>query len=648
MLFGYQAADDVTTPSRALRALPEDTVDEIAQKQRRARATESDPRRWQWRVAADLYVAAFLTPKTGGVPVNRNMVTIPTTGHVWAELSGRQLYGPLIGRAQDLAGEARAFHWPLEFPDALAAGGFDVALGNPPWERIKLQEQEFFASRDAEIAQAPNAAARGKLIAALKSAPPGSRERKLSDEFEASKRLSEGASVFVRAPGEEGGRFPLTGRGDVNTYALFAELFSTLTRPNGRAGVIVPTGIATDATTAPFFSSLIGARRLFSLHDFQTGLGFFDRIGHARYKFCLMTLGQPNSGPKEPAFSFFCRTADDFADRRRHFTLSRDDIARISPNTLTAPIFRTQADADLAAAIHRRIPVLIDETKGKDSNPWGVSFSAMFHMANDSGLFRTVAQLRAAGYERDGVNWIMRGLAARQGALAIAGGRDSSALDLRGGSMRSTERYVPLYEAKMIHQFEHRWATFETDGKTSREVTQAERADPRFEPAPRYWVPEAEVADRLAAKNWTRGWLMGWRDICRSTDERTVISAAFPRAGVGHTAPLFFIGSDTERWAALLANINSLPLDFVARLKVGGTHLTYGYFKQLPVVPPIAYTPADLAFVVPRVLELTYTSHSLAPFAFDLAISVRRSHGTKTAARSFAPRSTPSTPAPTA
>ena len=131
--------------SRALRALPEDTVDEIAEKQRHVRAAEADPRRWQWRVAANLYVAAFLTPKTGGVPANRNMVTIPTTGHIWAELSGQQVYGPLIERAQDLAGEARAFHWPLEFPEAFAAGGFDVVLGNPPWERVKLQEQEFFA-----------------------------------------------------------------------------------------------------------------------------------------------------------------------------------------------------------------------------------------------------------------------------------------------------------------------------------------------------------------------------------------------------------------------------------------------------------------------------------------------------------------------
>lgn len=116
-------------PPRALRALPEDSVEEIEQKQSLVRAGEADPGRWRWRVGADLYVAAFLTPKTGGVPANRNTVTVPTTGHVWAELSGQQVYGPLMERAQDLAGEARAFHWPLEFPEVFDAGGFDVVLG---------------------------------------------------------------------------------------------------------------------------------------------------------------------------------------------------------------------------------------------------------------------------------------------------------------------------------------------------------------------------------------------------------------------------------------------------------------------------------------------------------------------------------------
>jgi hypothetical protein len=95
---------------------------EIAAKRRRFEAARAEPRRWNLRIATDLYVAAFLAPKTGGVPANRNTVTIPTTAHVWDALAGRTVYGPLVGRAQDLAGAARAFHWPLEFPHIMANG----------------------------------------------------------------------------------------------------------------------------------------------------------------------------------------------------------------------------------------------------------------------------------------------------------------------------------------------------------------------------------------------------------------------------------------------------------------------------------------------------------------------------------------------
>ena len=576
-------APPLAAAARGLRALPEDDVEQIAVKRRRFEAARADPLSWAWKVACDLYVAAFLIPKTGGEPANRNTVTIPTTGHVWQRLAGGQPYGPLVARAQDLAAEARAFHWPLEFPDVMTAGGFDVVLGNPPWERIKLQEQEFFASRDTDIATAPNAAARGRLIVALREAEPGTREHALFEAFETAKRLAEASSVFAR----ESGRFPLTGRGDVNTYALFAELFAISASPRGRSGVIVPTGIATDTTTAPFFAALIEGRRLFSLHDFQTGLGFFDRIGHARFKFCLMTVGRPNSAPKRPAFSFFSRTANEFSDRRRHFSLSQEEIARMAPNTLTAPTFRTQADADLTASIHHRVPVLIDEVKGAAGNPWGMAFMTMFHMSNDSGLFRMAEQLHEAGFTHDGSDWVL-----------------------------GAERYVPLYEAKMIHQFDHRWATYQSTD--SRDATEAEKKDPDFEPAPRYWLPAREVNDRLASKRWTKGWLMGWRDICRSTDERTVIATAFPRVGVGHTTPLLFVDAHPIHWAALCANLNALVLDYVARQKIGGTHLTYGYLQQFPVLPPSAYSESHLAFIVPRVLELIYTSHAMAPFARDL------------------------------
>jgi hypothetical protein len=62
-------------------------------------------------------------------------------------------------------------------------------------------------------------------------------------------------------------------------------------------------------------------------------------------------------------------------------------------------------------------------------------------------------------------------------------------------------------------------------------------------------------------------------------------------------------------------------LDYVARQKIGGTSLAYFYLKQFPILPPDRYSEADLAFIVPRVLELTYTAHDLGGWAQDLGHS---------------------------
>ena len=210
----------------AWRALPEDSPADIAIKRARFEAARSTPVSYALMAACDLYVAAFLSPKPAGAEATPRTSLVPTTGAVWSRAAGGQVYGPLEGRAVDLARGARAFHWPLEFPDVMAAGGFDAVLGNPPWDRIKLQEQEYFAARAPEVAEAPNAAARTRAIGALRDAQPGSRERLLFEAFEMAKRVAEASSVFARVPGDEGGRFPLTGRGDVNTYSLFAELFT--------------------------------------------------------------------------------------------------------------------------------------------------------------------------------------------------------------------------------------------------------------------------------------------------------------------------------------------------------------------------------------------------------------------------------------
>jgi hypothetical protein len=506
------AAKPLAAVARALRVIPEDSPEDIADKRRRFAAGRADPASWGLQIAADLYIAAFLTPKTGGVPANRNTVTIPTTAKVWQAATGDTIYGPLVARAQEIAGAARAFHWPLEFPDVMAAGGFDVVLGNPPWERIKLQEQEFFAARDPEIANAPNASARGKLIVKLKNAEPGSRDRALYEEFETAKRAAEASSVFARVPEEDGGRFPLTGRGDINTYALFAELFATLNGSRGRAGIIVPTGIATDATTARFFGSLVNEGRLARLIDFENRERIFSAV-YFRVKFCLLTIGRD---VKEADLAFFLTDPAQLAEPERRFTLSPSDIARINPNTKTVPVFRSRADAELTARIYTRVPVLIDEANKTAGNLWGVSFMAMFHMSNDSGLFRTAANLREAGFVREGSDWVRsEGLRPVQDTLNMRGGRDDRSFALDGGVIgHNVDRFIPLYEAKMIHHFNHRYGDFlnapEKDETEYREIPQADAttlADPNYEPTSRYWVPDREV--RLTASRPRAGPVVG-------------------------------------------------------------------------------------------------------------------------------------------
>jgi hypothetical protein len=297
---------------------------------------------------------------------------------------------------------------------------------------------------------------------------------------------------------------------------------------------------------------------------------------------------------------FFARQVGDLADRYRHFSLTRQDIALLNPNTRTCPIFRSQRDAELTKAVYRRVPILIKEGSPEE-NPWGIRFLAMFHMANDSGLFRTRQQLEGDGWRLDG-NVFRRG----------------------------NEAYLPLYEAKMVHHFNHRFGTYEgqTEAQANQgklpEVTSLQHADSHFVTLPEYWVAAGAVAETLADR-WNRGWLLGWRDICRATDQRTVISSVIPRAAVGDKFLLTLPNVAPQLAACLLGNIASFVFDYIGRQKIGGTSLKYFTMKQLTALPPAAYTvPAPWSpttsvseWLLPRVLELAYTAWDVANWAQD-------------------------------
>jgi hypothetical protein len=719
----------------AVETLSDDTPESISAKRTAWREAQAIAQLSTLARLADTYVAAFLAPKLANTGEQ-----VPLSGYLWSVLSGQTPRADVEQAAQHLCRTHIVFHWWLAFPQVAAKGGFSVMLGNPPWERIKLQEEEFFASRSPLVATAKNKAERGQRIEWLREGvllhnlnpdlervegltPPNRAEMALYEAFIAARRGAEAASLFAH----EARRYPLTGVGDVNTYALFAETFLQATMPTGSAGFIVPTGIATDDSTKRFFRATAGGGRLRQLVSFYEVRKWFPATDE-RKPFCLFTVARARTA----RFIFDVRKVEELKDDRRWYQLTPGDFELLNPNTQTLPTFRSERDAELTKQLYRASPVLLrEEIRDGDgtilrdpANEWGIDFKTMFHMSGDSGLFKS--------------NPAVHGQSAR----------------------------LPLYEAKMIHQYDHRWATYidAADGDMGEvepiDVSNASKSNPSFSVCPQYWVDERAVLARIAcvptrvAKAWLaqcvasdearreaedvaladllralaqwvagelfhqnaghapsvdgwtpmqahphiaatesqlkarfgrlsdvlRGegvttkkalaefpkwakqntevrldveelsalagalnadplksalgellnswmdsrsprWLVGWRDITNAAAERTVIASVIPRAGVNHKTPLVLFRSTISKplVAAFVANLNSLPLDYVARQKVSGTSLTYHYMKQFAVLPPSYYSPAALEFIVPRVLELTYTAHDLKPWADDLA-----------------------------
>jgi hypothetical protein len=505
---------------QAIEAMPEATLAESAAKQAAyanwLEHSGQDPE----ALAADLFTAAFFLARTSG-----SRATVPTTEHLLRLLGGQPVEEAMEEAVVQASQDFRFFHWHLRFGEVMARGGFDCVLGNPPWERIKLQEKEFFAARSEAIATAPNKAARERLIKALSAPDASEADRQLVEEFELAKREAEGSAEFIRGSG----RFSLTAVGDLNTYALFAEHFLNLIGPRGRSGVIVPTGIATDNSTKAFFDAVNSKGKLVSLVSFENESFIFKDVHHA-FKFCLLTLCEDPRQNTPSQYCFYIRHFSQLGEPDRFFSLTADEITLLNPNTRTCPVFRSQMDAELTKKIYSQVPVLIDEALGEQGNPWGIRFMRMFDMSNDSHLF-----FDEPGSDR-----------------------------------------LPLYEAKLIHHFDHRWATYDANG-TSRDVTQAEKQDSDFEVFSRYWVERGEVEARLKTQGWDRQWLMGWRNISRTTDERTFIASLSPAVGFGHSATLFFSDKQGGLLAGLLGLVSTLTFDFCVRQKVGGTNMTHNY-----------------------------------------------------------------------
>ncbi|PKV96925.1 hypothetical protein ATK30_7890 [Amycolatopsis echigonensis] len=574
-----------------ITSAPSDLLADVHQQAAAFQELEASAAYTHARHIADAWCAAFLWPKAADAPRAVTEDVFRALQDPEADAAPQSTHDEVAR----LAKQYRFFHWHLEYPEVFDvggsgtaieaagwSGGFDCVLGNPPWERVKLQEQEFFAQRDQKIATAKNAAARKDLIAQLKS---NTERHELYKEFEEAKRQAEGESHILR----NSGRYPLTGRGDINTYAVFAETDRTLTGPRGRMGVIVPTGIATDATTQYFFKDLVNRGSLAALYDFENRSGLFPAVD-SRMKFCTLSLAGSEVREEAASFAFFLHDPTELDDAGKAFALTPDEITLLNPNTGTCPVFRSRRDAEITLGIYRRVPVLIkepDERGQGGSNPWGVSFMRMFDMSNDAHLFRGRDELEPEGWQLHGNVFT-----------------------------RDSERMLPLYQGMMADLFDHRAASVVRSATAQKRLNQpspattSEHEDPAFAALPAAWVGEKYTP---AASN---GWWFAFSSITAPTNARSFTPYALPRVALGNSAPILQFNKTTAHQGILLVNLSSFVLDYIARLKIGGTNFNYFYVKQFPTVSPKQASPHAL-FVTPRLIELSYTTYDMETFARD-------------------------------
>lgn len=558
------------------------------------RRWDSSPELSSARLIADTWCAAWVWSHTAGMPPAPTAETL-----LFLQQDPAQVSLEIRDTVARVARQFRFFHWHLEFPQIFTtpadpatatsphgwSGGFTCVLGNPPWENYRPLDTEFFAAagRD-DIVNARTSAIREQLIEALQESDPA-----LYAVYWAAQRQFSGT---VRLLGQTG-RFPLTGTGNLTTHDLFAEHCRDVTAPHGSSGILVPTAVMTGSQTAPFVADLIERQQISGFYDFVNSGNLFPGV-HSSYRFGVLGVTGPERSTAHVPLAFHLTDPKQIGPDTL-IVLTSTDLARINPNTKNLPVFSSPLDARITASIHRAHPVLrsLDAEAG---NPWRVTTGGLFDMTHEAHLFVSPADLEAQGADLDGSTW-----------------------------RTNAGRWLPLYEGKHVWLYDHRFATGQ--GATLdkvRDTTPAEHDSPNTEIVTRHYVAELDV-DRKLAHRTNRPWLMGWRDIARATDQRTLIPALLPRSAVGNSLPMIYLDRASDS-LCFLAALSSLPCDYVLRQKSSGAHVSKFMLNQVPMPHPKTFAApcpwnseqSLTEWVTPLVIELTYTSWSLQQWAGDV------------------------------
>ena len=595
---------DLATAMHQLDALPDDTPAALQLKQDRYESLVKSTGYESGRLWADAWCAAFIWKKVreqdGGLPF-----TITEQHFRKIERNPHSVPQWMKEEVIRLSNQYNIMHWHLAFPEvyhtpskgsqadnALCgwSGGFDVVLGNPPWDVVAPEEQEFFSRHAPNIVTLPSRAKRLEAIKKLELENP-----QLARLWTEEQRKTHAEAKFYHLSNA----YPLSGTGNLNTFALFLEKARMMLRPGGTTGLVVPSSIAFGEGTKSLFNELVKTGSLSALYDFENREQLFAGID-SRFKFCLLTLTSSRVGSGEMKFGFFLRNVQNLQEPGRVYALTAQEISAVNPNSLTAPTFPFQKDRDLVLSIYQRVPIFqLDSGNSKDG--WQAECTRMVDMSYDSEYFESSDGLEKRGFHREVTKFV-----------------------------KGDDTYLPVYEAKMINQYNHRSSdvviskTAQVRAAQKEELDGAELLDPIRFPEPRFWMPPKR-AFRSVPSWYSANYFIAFTRVTSPTNARTTLASIIPYTPAGHSLGIVYSKRmEGSLGACIVACLNSFVLDYVCRQKIGGINLNPVIVHQLPIIDRNVFLqsigwceenqPLE-RWIFLRVVELTYTSFDVEPFA---------------------------------
>lgn len=566
--------------SRTIDSAPDNTLEEIQQKAEQFRRLVVSPEYRHAQLLADAWCAAFVWKKQKGAPE-------PITTDTIRRLEGNSEALTTVQRQEvaNLAGQYRFFHWHIAFPEVFAKDGFDCVLGNPPWEKITTLEREFF-SGIPEISQEKRSDRRKNHILSLRETDP-----ELYMRWIEQLRFDAASMHYLR----NSKRFPLSAVGELNLYPLFVELSDHLIGNLGAIGMVIKTGMMLSPTWAEFSSYLIDNDRIDSAFDFRNWNGWFPEIGyHERFTLLTMKKGRQK---RDIFLGYYLDEIAEIRGEEKTFTITRDEAVRLNPITKTVPAFESKQHKACVMAVYDRFPILADKL-----SEWNVHYSTGLHMAAEADKLKDYEELSTEGFKPNEF-MMMKKLG---------------------------ENFVPLYEGKFIHQFDHRFASFEGISRENRFGIKAgthnpltnQKRNPEYHITPRYWISEEDLAADRDARSLQSSWAIAFRDTTNVISNfRTSVACICEGVAFNYKAPNIVLMGPTSQNRArasllFVTLMNSFPFDYVVRQKFFGANFIKSILLQL-AAPSMTAINHHQQFILPRALELSYTSWQLEGFSVE-------------------------------